>query len=482
MIHLRTTENELKYLSEQQIEALFRVIKSPWDRAMFRLMYHRGLRASEPGLLDLGDWHDEDASLYVRRLKGSKSARYPLLPAGRHPGRHRPPARAETLLRPTLGADGDAHYRRPGMARPQEHPDHDDLGRRGRSGATSQQQAAEVGQPEAQESGLGGQKVSDNGSDDHRRKQMKAPAEKCIRSKHLAKLPVPTKEIRNMPEKATSAAEVQKADRDQRINEVEEHLCRLTCVQSKELANRIADQMTAMQIWGSSDVTPGERFISAIDMMAALRPVNGTEALLTVQMVGVHGAATKFLADARRVDQSIEGRDANVVRATRRMRLFNEQLEVMQKLKGKAGQPKVTVEHVHVYQGGQAIVGAVNAGKEGRRGGGAMTKPEKAPQEPRRGWLKNGNRPGDFSNVPRCGAKTRRGSPCQCPAMTNGRCRIHGGLSTGPKTAEGIARIRRAVTKHGHYSAAARLERQRYRALLREGHDLIRRIRNEFVG
>jgi type 1 fimbriae regulatory protein FimB len=84
MIHLRATENELKYLSEQQIEALFRVIKSPRDRAMFRLMYHRGLRASEPGLLDLGDWHDEDASLYVRRLKGSKSARYPLLPAEAH--------------------------------------------------------------------------------------------------------------------------------------------------------------------------------------------------------------------------------------------------------------------------------------------------------------------------------------------------------------------------------------------------------------
>ena len=111
-----------------------------------------------------------------------------------------------------------------------------------------------------------------------------------------------------------------------------------------------------------------------------------------------------------------------------------------------------------------------------------MTKPEGAPQEPRRGQLKNGNRPGDFLNAPRCGAKTRRGSPCQCPAMANGRCRLHGGLSTGPKTAEGIARIRRAVTKHGRYSAAARFERQRYRALLREGHDLMRRIRNELVG
>ena len=37
----------------------------------------------------------------------------------------------------------------------------------------------------------------------------------------------------------------------------------------------------------------------------------------------------------------------------------------MQKLKGKHGQQKVTVEHVHVHQGGQAIVGAVSARVDG---------------------------------------------------------------------------------------------------------------------
>ena len=105
-----------------------------------------------------------------------------------------------------------------------------------------------------------------------------------------------------------------------------------------------------------------------------------------------------------------------------------------------------------------------------------MTKPEQTPQETRRGRLKNGNRSGDFLKAPRCGAKTRRGTSCQCPAMANGRCRLHGGLSTGPKTADGIERIRRAVTKHGRYCASAKIERKRYRALLREGHELIRRI------
>ena len=102
------------------------------------------------------------------------------------------------------------------------------------------------------------------------------------------------------------------------------------------------------------------------------------------------------------------------------------------------------------------------------------------PQKARRGWLKNGNRPGDFTRAARCGAKTRRGTPCQCPAMANRRCRLHGGLSTGPKTAEGIERIRRRATKHGYYSRAAKDERRRGR-VLRELRSLTGRLRSELV-
>jgi hypothetical protein len=54
------------------------------------------------------------------------------------------------------------------------------------------------------------------------------------------------------------------------------------------------------------------------------------------------------------------------------------------------------------------------------------------------------------SERPPCGARCRDGHPCQAPAMLdretgcyvrNGRCRLHGGLSTGPRTAAGRARI-----------------------------------------
>src|SRR5262249_924087 len=50
---------------------------------------------------------------------------------------------------------------------------------------------------------------------------------------------------------------------------------------------------------------------------------------------------------------------------------------------------------------------------------------------------------------PRCGARTRRGSSCQGAAMANGRCRMHGGPRTGPRTPEGLERSRRANWKHG---------------------------------
>jgi hypothetical protein len=85
------------------------------------------------------------------------------------------------------------------------------------------------------------------------------------------------------------------------------------------------------------------------------------------------------------------------------------------------------------------------------------------------GWLKHGGTPGNPGNAPRCGAKTKgKGTPCRSPAMPNGRCRMHGGCSTGAKTPEGIERIRAARTKHGRYSAASIAQRRAARQAIRE--------------
>ena len=50
----------------------------------------------------------------------------------------------------------------------------------------------------------------------------------------------------------------------------------------------------------------------------------------------------------------------------------------------------------------------------------------------------------------RCLAKTRRGTACQRAAYKhNGRCALHGGRSTGPKTQRGLQLISRANLRHG---------------------------------
>ena len=101
--------------------------------------------------------------------------------------------------------------------------------------------------------------------------------------------------------------------------------------------------------------------------------------------------------------------------------------------------------------------------------GGANVVTEHGPHEPRQCGLKNGNPSGDPASAPRCGANTRRGTPCQCPAMRGKRrCRLHGGLSTGPRTPEGRERCRQARLKSGYWSAEARAERRLVREAMRQ--------------
>jgi hypothetical protein len=49
--------------------------------------------------------------------------------------------------------------------------------------------------------------------------------------------------------------------------------------------------------------------------------------------------------------------------------------------------------------------------------------------------------------------------------MANGRCRLHGGLSTGPKTEKGLERIRAANLKHGRYTKRAKAARKSNRRI-----------------
>lgn len=67
----------------------------------------------------------------------------------------------------------------------------------------------------------------------------------------------------------------------------------------------------------------------------------------------------------------------------------------------------------------------------------------------------------------RCNAKTRSGSKCKAYPMANGRCRMHGGPSKGPKTEEGLRRSQMANYKHGRYSKIESLIRRNLSDILK---------------
>ena len=77
-----------------------------------------------------------------------------------------------------------------------------------------------------------------------------------------------------------------------------------------------------------------------------------------------------------------------------------------------------------------------------------------------------------------CGAKARTNfnKPCRQPAMANGRCRLHGGKSTGPRTKEGRKRMKEANTKHGLYSAEMIQSRRYARDLIQESRAISREV------
>ncbi|MFL6354502.1 MAG: HGGxSTG domain-containing protein [Bryobacteraceae bacterium] len=71
-------------------------------------------------------------------------------------------------------------------------------------------------------------------------------------------------------------------------------------------------------------------------------------------------------------------------------------------------------------------------------------------------------------------------TPCRKWAITGGaRCRLHGVLSTGPRTPEGVKRIQLAKTVHGWYSKASIAVRRELQIFTKEARSLLRSFERE---
>lgn len=121
---------------------------------------------------------------------------------------------------------------------------------------------------------------------------------------------------------------------------------------------------------GPSKAAQNARLARALDLYESLAPTDGLEGMLAAQMVGTHHAALECLRMAAVPGQTFAGRDMNLKHAQKLMALYTQQMAALNKHRGK-GQQKVTVEHVNVHAGGQAVVGNVEMGK---RNGQALSK------------------------------------------------------------------------------------------------------------
>jgi hypothetical protein len=105
----------------------------------------------------------------------------------------------------------------------------------------------------------------------------------------------------------------------------------------------------------------GINFMLAV--VKGVEPRDQIEAMLAAQMAAVHMASMTFARRLAHVE-NIPQQDSASNAFNKLARTFAAQMSALKEYRSK-GEQKMTVQHVHVAEGGQAIVGNVNAPTEG---------------------------------------------------------------------------------------------------------------------
>jgi len=101
--------------------------------------------------------------------------------------------------------------------------------------------------------------------------------------------------------------------------------------------------------------------------MIGMAPRDEFEGMIAAQLLACHNASMECYRRAMLNEQSFESRRENLSQANKLSRTYATLLESLNRHRGK-GQQKVTVEHVHVHSGGQAVVGVVENPGRGSQG------------------------------------------------------------------------------------------------------------------
>jgi hypothetical protein len=148
--------------------------------------------------------------------------------------------------------------------------------------------------------------------------------------------------------------------------------------QSDNWDNILANQaLQALWVKNSSAEERDKQLSATVAALISIAPKDELEGMMTAQLLAAHNAAMECYRRAMIGEQTFEGRRENLAQANKLSRTYAALLEALNRHRGK-GQQKVTVEHVHVHAGGQAVVGMV-APPPGQPGGGDRSNMEEQP-------------------------------------------------------------------------------------------------------
>jgi hypothetical protein len=108
----------------------------------------------------------------------------------------------------------------------------------------------------------------------------------------------------------------------------------------------------------------GKYASAAAAALVGIEPKGELEGMLAAQLIACHNAAMESFR--RATNSQLPARDCHLNQANKLSRTYSTLLETLNRHRGK-GQQKVTVEHVQVHEGGQAIVGNVQHKLQGGR-------------------------------------------------------------------------------------------------------------------
>ena len=147
--------------------------------------------------------------------------------------------------------------------------------------------------------------------------------------------------------------------------------------QSDHWNNTLANQaVQALWLKNSNQEERDKQLSATVAALVGIAPKDELEGMMAAQLIAAHNAAMECYRRAMHSEQSFEGRRENLAQANKLSRTYAALLEALNRHRGK-GQQKVTVEHVHVHPGGQAVVGMVAA--PGPPGGGDRNNFEEQP-------------------------------------------------------------------------------------------------------